>query len=353
MGGCVDRIGQNPLAATHSWLDLLDRTFYLYRANFLSFVVPVALITVPLLIVNLVTSYALEDDLAEYWAFADPANSGSMSSAQMETTLFAAFGSLMGVMAVFILIAIIAGIIQGVLVNGVITYMTSEHHLGRKVGTLQALNAIKPRMLPLALGLSAWWAVILLLSFALGLILFACGLGLGLLAYVGFVLYSFLTPVLVLERVRVGEGLRRAWDLGKTRVWAVFWFIITIVTVNLIISLALSAITDLFIQPTVGSLSFSVRDVIDIITSAAIGIFLGPVLPVGLTLLYYDTRVRFEGLDIALSSVEKPDPRPNDLYSPPPMSKAMTRQDWTNLGLMTAASFVVFLVFGLIGQVLS
>ena len=39
-----------------------------------------------------------------------------------------------------------------------------------------------------------------------------------------------------------------------------------------------------------------------------IDVFIAPIWPVALTLLYYDTRVRVEGLDIALRTVNVPDP---------------------------------------------
>jgi hypothetical protein len=39
--------------------------------------------------------------------------------------------------------------------------------------------------------------------------------------------------------------------------------------------------------------------VIDTALSTFISIFIVPMLPIGLTLLYYDTRTRYEGLDIA------------------------------------------------------
>lgn len=348
----MDRIGQNPLAVTYSWLDILDRTFYIYRENFLSFIVPVALVTIPLVVINFAATYATTDALSGS-AFSNIEEDAYISSGELEAQILAGVSSMFGALAIIMLVSSAAGVIQGVFVNGILTYMTSEHHLGRKVSVGQAFNAVKDRFLKLGLALFIHTSIVIGLTVALGMVLFACGLGLGLIVYVGTVLYGFLTPVLVLERIDVGDGLRRAWELGKVRLWAMFGFMAAIGTVSFVFSLAVSAISETLIQPTVGSLSFGVYDVIQVITSSVIGVLVGPVLPVGLTLLYYDTRVRYEGLDIALSALNKPEARPRDLVSPPSMGKWMVRQDWTNLIIMTGVSFALIMLIIVLGQVFS
>jgi hypothetical protein len=114
----------------------------------------------------------------------------------------------------------------------------------------------------------------------------------------------------------------------------------------------LSTASDLIITQAASSISFMAEQVISIIIQAVIGIVISPILPIGLTLLYYDARVRTEGLDIALQTTGKPDARPEDIISPPvdgPNSK-----DFVNLGIFVIIPFLLLVAyFGVIFTVMS
>jgi hypothetical protein len=100
----------------------------------------------------------------------------------------------------------------------------------------------------------------------------------------------------------------------------------------------------LITQGNVASVSFTASQALQIVLQAIVSIFLAPVLPVALTLMYYDTRVRVEGLDIALQSVGKPDPRPADVMSPPAHG-FMTGRDYGNVGIMCGAIFSLIVLY--------
>jgi hypothetical protein len=343
----MEKTGQHPLATTYSWLDILDRTFFIYRENFLRFIVPVAVMTIPLIVLNLLSSYytaGLIDD-STYTGYDDRIT----SSAEFEAELTGMMNNFFLLIAATIGIVAIAGIIQGVFINGIITYMTSEHHLRRSVTVREAFAAIRSRLGGLFVGLLVWWLLILALGIGFALVFFyACGLLVGPIVYVAIALYGFLTPIFILEPVNIGTGLRRAWDLGKARLWPVFWFIMAISVISITASLGLTSVVALLFEPTVGSLNTGVSQVVQIIASATVGIFLAPVLPIGLTLLYYDTRVRYEALDIALQMIDVPDARPSDLDTPPPVRRGMAGRDFANMMIMTAIFFApVLLVFAL------
>src|SRR5260221_1251460 len=72
--------------------------------------------------------------------------------------------------------------------------------------------------------------------------------------------------------------------------------------------------------------------------------FLAPILPIAYTLMYYDTRVREEGLDIALKSVAVPDASPGDVPTPPP-GPFMVRKDWSNLGMLALLGLVPVVLY--------
>jgi hypothetical protein len=119
-----------------------------------------------------------------------------------------------------------------------------------------------------------------------------------------------------------------------------------------IITLALSAASQLIIRQTAASISFTTEQIISIIEQALIAIVISPVLPIGLTLLYYDTRVRTEGLDIALQSTGNPDARPEDIISPP--VEGPNSKDFVNLGIFVVIPFLLFAAyFGLIFALVS
>ena len=55
---------QGRILRPHTVLELVDHTFRIYRDSFTKFVAPVAVVTVPITVISLVSSYALTNNLA-------------------------------------------------------------------------------------------------------------------------------------------------------------------------------------------------------------------------------------------------------------------------------------------------
>ncbi len=317
---------------------LLDRTFRIYRDNFLPFFALVAVVVIPLTIVQLLGSEWLTAQLTQT---VDTTSTGSFRTNPQSANAF--LGSFTNLLVLTFVVSAVVAIIQGVLINSVLTYMASERHLGRPVTLGEAFHAVRDRLPKLGIGLVVYYLILAVVIVGLLAILFACGLGIGALVYLGIALYAFLTPVLILERTGLSRGLKRAWVLGKARIWPVSGLILAVVILTSIISFGLSLSQQAITRQTIASAtSYSTTSMLQLVVQTIIAIFVAPILPIGLTLMYYDTRVRLEGLDIALSSVNTPEPRPSDVASPEPAPGwFMSGKDFTNLGIFAVGALVV------------
>lgn len=326
--------------------ELFERTFIIYRENFAAFIVPVALITIPITAINSFVSYWTLDRLRQIGIDPTTFDRSSASNPLLNdpTLLNRFFSDLLGVLVVSLVVGLLGALITQVLINSLIVYITSENQLGRQTTLRQALTAVQGRLPTLAGGFIALGVILLGLTILLAIILFACGLGIGVLVYAGVILSAFLTPVLVLERVGVAEGISRAWRLGKARLWPAVALTLAASAFTFIIGLIQVALVSAFTSRASGSISVGL-EVVQFILTAATVIIVTPFLPIGYTLLYYDARIRLEQLDTALSGIDKPEPRPADVESPHPSGPFMSSDDFVNLGILTAGTFVLILIY--------
>jgi hypothetical protein len=309
-------------------VELLDRTFRIYRDNFLGFIGLVAAVTIPLTLLNTLSTSSYLDALSRSSVFG---RSSSVSGSQL----------------VFILVALITGIVQGVILNGTLTYMASESYLGRRVTVGQAFSAAATRFVSLGVGLLLFYLIIFLMAMVVGVLsLCLIGfLGFGAIIYFGLAIYAMLVPVLVLENVSASFGINRAWYLGKTRFWFVAGLMLVIWLISLVITLALGGVQQFFAQQLINSRSLGAAQIVVLFFQIVVGLFTAPIFPIAQTLLYYDSRIRLEGLDIAFQSLEKPDPRPSDVPSPAPSGGFLSGRDVVNLVILSVGTIVLTLLF--------
>jgi hypothetical protein len=317
---------------SYTFLELLDQTFRIYRDNFLAFVSLTALVTIPLTVVNLLVTLPALD------AAVDVSTLGSDGTMAYSSSI-----CLSG------LVSFVVALLQFVLVNAPITYMTSERQMGRRVSVADAFSATRPRFASLGFGFVTFYITLVVFTMAVVLLSGALNFapilaGLGVVAYIGIATYALLVPVLVLENVRMSFGVSRAWSLGKARFWTTFGLMLALFVISFVISLAFTALTQLMVQQSLQSSSFVLAQVIDAVLTTLVNVFLVPLLPIGLTLLYYDTRTRVEGLDLALQALDNPEARPGDVVSFPGGAR-LNSQDWINIVILTGAALVIGVVF--------
>ena len=93
-------------------------------------------------------------------------------------------------------------------------------------------------------------------------------------------------------------GVRRSWRLGRSRYGSVLGAALLIALVSSVLTLALSGLGLLF-----EFLSFGW--IIDAVCRAASGLVTVPFVGAATTLVYLDTRIRVEGLDLELDFAER------------------------------------------------
>jgi hypothetical protein len=284
---------------------ILDRTFVIYRNNFLRFITIVAIIQVPIALLSLVSSSFLwsgfpqeprtasdspeetTQDSPEAGDEAErttrfPAPPARMTGRSSRPPILGVFGCLGTVVA--FLLAMIGGMLsQAALAKGV-----SEAYLGREITVGQAYRTILPRFLSL---LGA--AISVTLVVWLGLIL--C-----IVPGVIFALWFFLTtPCVVVEGCRAMDGMSRSRALVSGNLGKAFVVGFVALLITWVVAMPLS-----FIGSFAGTmlarnnpvLGMSIRH----LTSLASQIVATPIGAAASILLYYDLRIRKEGFDLQM-----------------------------------------------------
>ena len=241
--------------------ELLDRTFHLYRNNFLIFV---GIIAIPQLIV-----LALRLTLA----------------ATLTVRPFERFSPL----------AILIGLASyiAIQISAAATVMAvSNIHLDRPVSLGRAFSSARGSMLRVV------W-----ITFAVGI---AAGIGLIFLIVPGvylWLMWSLAVPVTVLEGGGLGVSTTRSKELtrgSRGRIFVVYLLVF-----------ALAIVVGMIFQMPLGILGVLLgrgnpQSALALITAiSAVGTFIstslvGPLATIALTLIYYDQRVRKEGFDLQL-----------------------------------------------------
>ena len=123
---------------------------------------------------------------------------------------------------------------------------------------------------------------------------------LALLVPLLFVMPLFLavSPAIVFERLGPLAAVRRSWRLTRSRFGSVLGAALLIALVSSVLTLALSGLGLIFEFWSYGW-------VIDAVCRAASGLVIVPFVGAATTLVYLDTRIRVEGLDLELDFAER------------------------------------------------
>ncbi len=329
----------------YSFRELLERLFQIYRQNFLPFVGLVAVVQAPLTVITYLVDQNVQQGLSQ--------NLQGLGSPGMDLSQInpadaqALFGPLFGGALLSLGVTLIAVFVQLVVMNCPLTYVASENYLGRPATLGQAFAALGKRLGTVIGGLLLFGLVVAGLFLVQIPILFACGLGIGVIVYVVTAAGALMVPVLLLERTSVTEGLRRSWTLGKSRLWPILGLTlgtaVASAALGLVVGLLIGALQDLV---GTASAAGSHSELLSLAVGIVIAVLAGPIAPIGYTLLYYDARVRREGLDSALRTAQSLNPAatPADV-KPPPRGKFIANEDFLNLAIVTMGTFVVILVY--------
>jgi len=284
----------------------LDATFTMYRRNFaliasISAVVqiPYALLTWLLFTLTGVATFVG----SPFSSFGTPT-----TPAQAQQLL----NSFLGVLAVTVGLLLVSLLIVVPLGEAATTRAVSDRYLDRPSSLLSAYRAAWGRLgalITLIAILIGAYVVSFAAVIALVVLVVAAGAGalgvllvfVAIIAFVAALIAIYVrtvvaVPAIVLERVSGLRGLQRSWQLISGRFWPTFGRMFLLWLIAYIISSVIRAIVEVpgaALDP--GNAFVFVQ-----VGNAIAAVFVGPITYIGVTLLYYDIRIRKEGFDIEM-----------------------------------------------------
>jgi hypothetical protein len=274
--------------------EILDRAVRLYRQNFINFVGIIAMVQVPLSIIQLLLSLYTTNN---------PVNvpSGATSYQEIIQGMFnSGYFDRAGVQFLLSLSSFV--LVQGV-ATAALTRAIADNYLGRKTDMLEAYQRIGGSWVRL-IGVIILM-VFLYIGLAIWLIIPCIGWisGPGIFMYVALVVGPLVAPAVVLENFGAG-AIRRAWELVRRRFWWALGFMIILALFNQLIIAGPSTLATLFLQYVLRNQSSEsylfMRTLIQTIVNLGASLFYLPLQLAAITLMYFDLRVRTEGFDLAV-----------------------------------------------------
>lgn len=285
----------------------LDATFTLYRRNFVLIASISAVVQIPYALLTWVL-FSLTGVAAFVRSPLASLGTETITPAQAQHLL----DSYLGVLAVALGLILVSLLVVVPLGEAATTRAVSDRYLDRPSSLLSAYRAAWSRLgalISMIFILVGAYAGSLAAVIGLVALLGAVGAG-GLGALLAIVAFVALVPVLiviyvrtvvavpaiVLERASGWRGLQRSWQLISGRFWPTFGRMLLLALIASIISSVIAAIFEIPGAALAPGNTF----VFDQVASAVAAVFVGPITYIGVTLLYYDIRIRKEGFDIEM-----------------------------------------------------
>ena len=251
--------------------DILDGAIAVIKAAPRSIFVIAGCFVIPL---ELVSAWVQRDSLA------DSGLAGALSAA-----LSSPDSSDTGFTWASILLIVASGLVLS-LITGAVAHLLSSWYADRSPTAGDAIKA-SLRSAPALFG--AWFLVHLAEGVA--------AIALLLPALFVMPLFVVVAPAIVIERLGPWQGVRRSWQLTRVRYSAILGAAILIAIVSTVLTIALSGLGLAFSF-------FSFGWIIDVICRAASSLVTEPFVAAAATLVYFDLRIRAEGLDLELDIAE-------------------------------------------------
>jgi hypothetical protein len=260
--------------------EILDHAIQVYRKNFLPLVTMTAVVVVPVSVITILVNLSTRSASSN----TSGTSFGGIEFGSTSTDAHDASVRLAGSVIVLVL-----GLIAGRLAVGACTRGISDAYLGGERADARTSLAVALRA-----GFSLIWLEVLAIpAIAIGLV-FCIVPGVWL-----WTSWVVATPALLVEGVRGRHALARSFELVKPRFWPTLGLAIlaALLTAVLASSFSFLLVGVVFATHDTGSTGF-------IISSGVIGMLSSlvttPFVAAAYVLLYYDLRVRREGLDIQL-----------------------------------------------------
>lgn len=248
--------------------DILDETFRMYRRHFFLFAGISVILSIPL---AALTGYSFFTLFSNFLQQATTDQPPDLSGVMSQLPTFVVFYLINLALYPFL--------------YGAVTYAACESALGRPVTVWGALGGTLRRYL---------WIASYLVLIVLMVITF-CLLPLWIWIWVGWIA---VLPVMFVENAGLIAAMGRSWQLVQGRWWRTFLIVFLMFILVEVVSLALGAFLYLLQTLLQIVLSTYLSLAISEAASVLIGALVNPILQIAIVLIYFDLRVRREGLDL-------------------------------------------------------
>lgn len=269
---------------------ILDKTFTIYRENFVRFVAIAAVVYVPIGLLTAVSATLTAGGFTQDTELMAPSAdlSESMETAMVDSD---AGGGLAIAGVVGFLIAMLLGIVGKVLASGALLRSVSEYYLGNDVSVGEAYQYVLPKI-----GTLIWAGFLVGLVTALGfLLLIVPGIIFGLW-------FALVTPAIIVEGLAASQGMSRSKALASGNLGKIFS---TLFVAGIISAIIAGIVT--WAGGFLGAAMFATGPgswFVSQFTQVLGEVLAAPIWAVAVVLLYYDLRIRKEGFDLEMMARE-------------------------------------------------
>jgi hypothetical protein len=254
--------------------ETLDAAIKLYRNNATTLWTIVALVIVPLEIIEVILRrVSLPSDVFVHngtlYTFTTNGSSGTGST-------------------VALLLVVLLGLLGQLLSTGALFKSLLDAYLGRSTDWRQSFDFAWHRI-----GSLIWLGILSTVLVTIGFVLLVIP-GIWLLVAI-----SVAVPALMLEGVTGFKAMRRSMDLVDTRWWATFGRLLAVFLLYGVLSFVIGAIVGA-LTDALSVTNVTLWVVIYGVLRAAVVILMTPFIAAAITVMYIDLRVRKEALDIEL-----------------------------------------------------
>lgn len=276
--------------------EILDNAIQVYRRNFVALVTMTAVAVVPIQIVAVLVnlsarpSSSSETDTIGGFGFSSTSTDGHDAAVRLAAGL----------------VVVVLSLIAGRLAIGACTRGVADAYLGGVAADARASLRVALR----SLGSLLWLELLVVPALLLGLA-FCIVPGVWL-----WTSWLVATPVVLIEGARGTKAMRRSFALVQPRWWPTFGLGVVAVLLTMVVSTSLNILLVAVIfstHDTTGTAYIVAAGVLGTISS----LISTPLVASAYVILYFDLRVRKEGLDLqmVLSSLDSPE-TPAVAYAP-------------------------------------
>jgi hypothetical protein len=297
--------------------DVLDELFAVYRRGFKTFMAIAAIVHLPLALLSL----PLAMTSAAYWR-------EQQGGAWWFGTRYFAGGPMEPWQSALSLVLVLFSTVAGCLEMGAIVHATSALYVGepstvggayrQAFGRFWALFRIGVLLVVAAAAVMVVW----LLPAALGPALICVTT--PLVAILGMwlvVRWSLAIPALVVERVGASQALRRSTELVRGAWWRSFVTLLLVTILSMVLWLLAVVLVGAIIAGAQAVIAPGLNGpadwaaILESLLNNVVGWLVAPLFYIGVTILYYDRRVRGEAYDLSLMARDLAAP-PQDFTAP-------------------------------------